>query len=238
MGMAQRFSGFRFVVYLVGFTSLLLLRLAISPNGESGMLTWLGCVALLAVGYMVWYAASEGYLRNLGAGVIVWLAIAAVVAACPPFALLLVFWSVTGLIRQRRALLMHAFASIALFVLVFPMPFARLAGMPELAGAPAGLAYCVFALTYAALASRNPLKLGLFKFSTMLVSVPLIASFVALVGGGMLNRPERRIRNTMRARRAATIALPVPAMPVMPLAVLAGASASAEMLMPAAIAIE
>jgi hypothetical protein len=209
--MKQRFSGFRFVVYLVGFTSLLLLRLLIAPNGENGMLAWLGCVAFAAAGYMVYYSASEGHLRNLTGGVIVYLAFAAVVAACPPFLLLLAFWTLAGLIRQRRrTLLRHALVSIALFTLVFPMPLARLIGMPELAGAPAGMAYVLFALGYSAWASRSPLKIGLFKFSTMLLSVPLIASFIALVGGGMLSRPERRTRNTMRSRRAATLALPAP----------------------------
>jgi hypothetical protein len=209
--MKQRFSAFRFVVYLVAFTSLLLLRLLIAPGAENGMTAWLGCVAFAAAGYMIYYAASEGHLRNLTGGVIVYLAFAAVVAACPPFLLLLAFWTLAGLIRQRRrTLLTHALVSIALFMLIFPMPFARLIHMPELAGAPAGIAYVLFALGYSAWASRSPLKIGLFKFSTMLVSVPLIASFVALVGGGMLSRPERRTRNTMRSRRAAILALPAP----------------------------
>jgi hypothetical protein len=45
----------------------------------------------------------------------------------------------------------------------------------------------------------------------MLLAVPLIASFVALVGGGMFSRPERRVRNSlMRARKAMTLALPAP----------------------------
>jgi hypothetical protein len=260
----KRFSVFRFVVYLVAFTSLLLLRLLIAPGGEShagdgGMWTWFGCVAFAAVGYMVYYAASEGHLRNLTGGVLVYLAIAAVVAACPPFLLLLAFWSITGLIKRRRALLMHALASIALFVLVFPMPLARLAGMPELAGAPAGIAYVMFALAYSAIASRRPLKVGMFRFATMLLAVPLISSFVALVGGGMLSRPERRrVRSTIRARRASPLALPAPnvvdaptptstpapapvfaadglaAALAMPMAVVAGAAA--EVLMPAGLA--
>jgi hypothetical protein len=208
--MKQRFSGFRFVVYLIGFTCLLLLRLVPMPDGAGGMLAWSGCVALAATGYLIWYAASEGYLRHLGGGIMIYLAIAAVVAACPPFVLLLMFWSVSGLVKRRRALLTQALASIALFFLVFPMPLARLAGMPELAGAPAGIAYVMFALAYSAWASRSPLKVGLFRFATMLVAVPLIASFVALVGGGMLGRPQRRTRNTIRDRRIANLPLPAP----------------------------
>jgi hypothetical protein len=239
--MKQRFSGLRFVVYLVGFTGLLLLRLVTAPNGDNGMLAFFGCVAVLAAAYLVYYAASEGHLRNLTGGVVIYLAIAAVVAACPPFLLLLMFWSVSGLFRQRRALALHALTSILLYVLVFPMPLARFIGMPELADAPAGIAYVMFALAYSAVAARSPLKLGLFKFSTMLVAVPLIGSFIALVGGGMLSRPERRTRSTMRARRIATIALPAPIFAKdaaahhamsMPMAVVAGASA--DVLMPAA----
>jgi hypothetical protein len=216
--MKERFSGFRFVVYLVAFTSLLLLRVMISPDGQTGMWTWFACVGLSAVGYLVWYAASEGRLRNLTGGIFVYLAFAAVVAACPPFILLLAFWSLTGLVKRRRALLLHALASLSLFVLIFPMPLASLVGMPELAGAPAGLGYVMFALAYSALAARRPLKTGMFRFATMLVSLPAIGSFVALVGGGMLSRPERRVRSTIRARRAAAPALPAPMAAVQPAA--------------------
>ncbi|BAN27684.1 hypothetical protein [Caballeronia insecticola] len=209
--MKQRFSVLRFLVYLVGFTSLLVLRLVVSPDGQSGMTTYLACVAAPAAGYMVYYASSAGYLRNLMSGVVVYLALGAVVAACPPFVLLLAFWTLTGLVKQRRALLLYALASIALFVLIFPMPFAQRIGMPELAGAPAAIAYLGFAIAWSVWASRSPLRLGLFKSSTMLLAVPLIASFVALVGGGMLSRPERRVRNSMmRARKAMTLALPSP----------------------------
>jgi hypothetical protein len=243
--MKQGFSAFRFVVYLVGFTGLLMLRLAISPNGDSGMLAWCVSVASLAAGYLVWYAATEGHLRNLMGGVLIYLAIAAVTVACPPFVLLLVFWSIAGLFSKRRALLLHALASIALFVLVFPAPVAKLVGMPELAGTPAGIGYVAFALAYSALASRRPLKLGLFKFATMLLAVPLIGSFIALVGGGMLSRPERRTRSTMRGRRASLLALPAPVLAplaeglapararAVPMAVVAGAAA--EVLMPVAV---
>ncbi len=213
-GMKQRFSVVRFLVYLVGFTSLLTLRLVVSPDGRGGVTAFVACVAATAAGYMVYYASSEGYLRNLMSGVVVYLALAAVVAACPPFVLVLAFWSIAGLLKQRRALLVHAMSSIALLVLIFPMPFAERIGMPELAGAPAGVAYIGFALAWSAWASRSPLKLGLFKFATMLLAVPLIASFVALVGGGMFSRPERRVRNSMmRARRALTLALPAPVTP-------------------------
>ncbi|KAK44954.1 hypothetical protein BG58_21545 [Caballeronia jiangsuensis] len=209
--MKQRFSVVRFLVYLVGFTSLLMLRLFVSPDGQGGILAFVACVAAIAAVYMVYYVSSEGYLRNLMSGVVVYLALAALVAACPPFVLALAFWSVTGLLKQRRALLVHAMSSIALFVLIFPMPLAQRIGMPELAGAPAGIAYMGFALAWSAWASRSPLKLGLFKFATMLLAVPLIASFVALVGGGMFSRPERRVRNSlMRARKAMTLALPAP----------------------------
>ena len=209
--MKQRFSVVRFLVYLVGFTSLLMLRLFVSPDGQRGMFAFVASVAAIAAGYMVYYVSSEGYLRNLMSGVVVYLALAAVVAACPPFVLALAFWSVTGLLKQRRALLAHAMSSIVLFVLIFPMPLAQRIGMPELAGAPAGIAYVGFALAWSAWASRSPLKLGLFKLATMLLAVPLIASFVALVGGGMFSRPERRVRNSlMRARKAMTLALPAP----------------------------
>jgi hypothetical protein len=207
--MKQRFSVVRFLVYLVGFTSLLLLRLAVSPDGQGGATAFVACVAAFAAGYMVYYASSEGYLRNLMSGVVVYLALAAVVAACPPFVLVLAFWSITGLLKQRRALLVHAVSSTALFVLIFPMPLAQRLGMPGLAGAPAGIAYMGFAIAWSAWASRSPLKLGLFKFATMLLAVPLIVSFVALVGGGMFSRPERRVRNSMmRARKALILALP------------------------------
>jgi hypothetical protein len=205
VGMEQRFSVVRFVIHLVVFTSLLLLRLAVSPDGQGGMTPFVACVAALAAGYMVWYASSEGYLRNLMSGVVVYLALAAVVAACPALVLVLAVWSVTRLVRQGRALLGHAASGIALFVLIFPMPFAQRIGMPELAGAPAGIAYAAFALAWSARASRSPLKAGLFRFATMLLAVPLIVSGVALVGGGMLGRPERRVRNSMmRARKAPT----------------------------------
>jgi len=163
----------------------------------------------------VYYASSEGYLRNLMSGVVMYLALAAVVAACPPFVLVLAFWSLASLLKRRRALLVHAMSSIALFVLIFPMPLAQRIGMPELAGAPAAIAYIGFAVAWSAWASCSPLKLGLFKFSTMLLAVPLIASFVALVGGGMFSRPERRVRNSlMRARKALTLTLPAPEMAV------------------------
>jgi hypothetical protein len=188
-----------------------MLRLFVSPDGQHGMFAFVACVAAIAAGSMVYYVSSEGYLRNLMSGVVVYLALAAVVAACPPFVLALAFWSVTGLLKQRRALLAHAMSSIVLFVLIFPMPLAQRIGMPELAGAPAGIAYMGFALAWSAWASRSPLKLGLFKLATMLLAVPLIASFVALVGGGMFSRPERRVRNSlMRARKAMTLALPAP----------------------------
>ncbi|WP_321797749.1 hypothetical protein [Caballeronia sp. J97] len=223
--MKQRFSVMRFLVHLVGFTSLLMLRLVVSPDGRGGIIAFIASVAAIAAGYMVYYASSEGYLRNLVSGVVVYLALAAIVAACPPFVLLLAFWSLTGLLRQRRTLLLHAMSSIALFVLIFPMPFAQRLGMPELAGAPAGIAYMGFALAWSAWASRSPLKLGLFKFATMLLAVPLIASFVALVGGGMFSRPERRVRNSMmRARKALTLALPAPDVTV-PRTIVAGRSA-------------
>lgn len=234
--MKQRFSLLRFVVYLVGFTSLLLLRLVVSPDGGQGAMTaWLACVAALASGYMVYYASSEGHLRTLMTGVVLYLALAAVVAACPPFVLVLAFWSLTSLIRRRRALLVHALSSVTLFVLIFPTPFAQRIGMPELAGAPAGIAYVGFAVAWSAWAARSPLKLGLFKFATMLLAVPLIASFVALVGGGMLARPERRVRNSMmmRARRARMLALPPPKRNVASSsAVVAGVAA--EVLLPVA----
>ncbi|SAK47885.1 hypothetical protein AWB77_00979 [Caballeronia fortuita] len=211
--MKQRFSVVRFLVYLVGFTSLLLLRLAVSPDGQAGTAAFVACVASIAAGYMVYYASSEGYLRNLMSGVVVYLALVAVVAACPPFVLVLALWSIAGLVKRRHALLVHAMSSIVLFVLVFPMPLAQRIGMPELAGAPAGIAYLGFALGWSAWASRSPLKLGLFKFATMLLAVPLIASFVALVGGGMLSRPEHRVRNTMtRSRRSFPAPVPVPKM--------------------------
>ncbi|MDR5816839.1 MULTISPECIES: hypothetical protein [unclassified Caballeronia] len=210
--MQQRFSVLRFLVYLIAFTSLLLLRLVVAPDGQSGMVAYFACVGAAAAAYLVWYASSAGYSRNLLAGVLVYLTLAIVVAACPPFVLVLAFWSLSGLARRRRALLVHALASVALFVLVFPLPFAQWVGAPELAGAPAGLAYVVFATGWSAWAARSPLRLGLFKFATMLLAVPLVASFVALVGGGMLSRPERRVRNSMRrAQRAMTLALPAPA---------------------------
>ncbi|WP_245932908.1 hypothetical protein [Caballeronia novacaledonica] len=202
-----------------------MLRLAVSPAGEGGIIAFVACVAAMAAGYMVFYASSEGYLRNLMSGVVVYLALAAVVAACPPFVLVLAFWSVTGLLKQRRALLVHAMSSIVLLVLIFPMPLAQRIGMPELAGAPAGVAYMGFAIAWSAWASQSPLKLGLFKFATMLLAVPLIASFVALVGGGMFSRPERRVRNSlMRARKAMTLALPAPDIAA-PRAVVASATA-------------
>lgn len=214
-GMKQRFSVVRFLIYLVGFTSLPMLRLVVSPDGQGGITAFVACVAALAAGYMVYYASSEGYLRNLMSGVVMYLALAAVVAACPPFVLVLAFWSLASLLKRRRALLVHAMSSIALFVLIFPMPLAQRIGMPELAGAPAAIAYIGFAVAWSAWASCSPLKLGLFKFSTMLLAVPLIASFVALVGGGMFSRPERRVRNSlMRARKALTLTLPAPEMAV------------------------
>ncbi|SAL29457.1 hypothetical protein AWB74_01305 [Caballeronia arvi] len=205
--MEQRFSVVRFVIHLVVFTSLLLLRLVVSlvvsPDGQGGMTAFIACVAALAAGYMVWYATSEGYLRNLMSGVVVYLALAAVVAACPALVLVLAVWSILRLVKEGRALLVHAISGIALFVLIFPMPFAQRIGMPELAGAPAAIAYTAFALAWSVRASRSPLKAGLFRFATMLLAVPLIASCVALVGGGMLGRPERRVRNSMmRARKA------------------------------------
>lgn len=213
--MKQRFSVVRFLIYLVGFTSLPMLRLVVSPEGQGGITAFVACVAALAAGYMVYYASSEGYLRNLMSGVVMYLALAAVVAACPPFVLVLAFWSLASLLKRRRALLVHAMSSIALFVLIFPMPLAQRIGMPELAGAPAAIAYIGFAVAWSAWASCSPLKLGLFKFSTMLLAVPLIASFVALVGGGMFSRPERRVRNSlMRARKALTLTLPAPEMAV------------------------
>ncbi|SAL17189.1 hypothetical protein AWB73_00927 [Caballeronia turbans] len=213
--MKQRFSVVRFLIYLVGFTSLPMLRLVVSPDGQGGITAFVACVAALAAGYMVYYASSEGYLRNLMSGVVMYLALAAVVAACPPFVLVLAFWSLASLLKRRRALLVHAMSSIALFVLIFPMPLAQRIGMPELAGAPAAIAYIGFAVAWSAWASCSPLKLGLFKFSTMLLAVPLIASFVALVGGGMFSRPERRVRNSlMRARKALTLTLPAPEMAV------------------------
>jgi hypothetical protein len=213
--MKQRFSLVRFLIYLVGFTSLPMLRLVVSPDGQGGITAFVACVAALAAGYMVYYASSEGYLRNLMSGVVMYLALAAVVAACPPFVLVLAFWSLASLLKRRRALLVHAMSSIALFVLIFPMPLAQRIGMPELAGAPAAIAYIGFAVAWSAWASCSPLKLGLFKFSTMLLAVPLIASFVALVGGGMFSRPERRVRNSlMRARKALTLTLPAPEMAV------------------------
>jgi hypothetical protein len=192
-----------------------MLRLVVSPDGQGGITAFVACVAALAAGYMVYYASSEGYLRNLMSGVVMYLALAAVVAACPPFVLVLAFWSLASLLKRRRALLVHAMSSIALFVLIFPMPLAQRIGMPELAGAPAAIAYIGFAVAWSAWASCSPLKLGLFKFSTMLLAVPLIASFVALVGGGMFSRPERRVRNSlMRARKALTLTLPAPEMAV------------------------
>lgn len=213
--MKQRFWVVRFLIYLVGFTSLPMLRLVVSPDGQGGITAFVACVAALAAGYMVYYASSEGYLRNLMSGVVMYLALAAVVAACPPFVLVLAFWSLASLLKRRRALLVHAMSSIALFVLIFPMPLAQRIGMPELAGAPAAIAYIGFAVAWSAWASCSPLKLGLFKFSTMLLAVPLIASFVALVGGGMFSRPERRVRNSlMRARKALTLTLPAPEMAV------------------------
>ncbi|BCQ27450.1 hypothetical protein NK8_56390 (plasmid) [Caballeronia sp. NK8] len=231
--MKQRFSVMRFLVYLVGFTSLLSLRLVVSPDGRSGMAAFIACVASFAAAYMVWYASSEGYLRNLLSGVVVYLALAAVVAACPPFVLVLAFWSITGLVRRRRVLLVHAMSSVAVFVLIFPMPFAQRVGVPELAGAPAAIAYVCFAIAWSAWASRSPLKLGLFKFATMLLAVPLIASFVALVGGGMLSRPERRVRNSMmRARKALTLALPAPVVVATPIAMVAATKAPALAAMP------
>lgn len=200
--MEQRFSGVRFVIHLIGFTSLLLLRLLVAPDGQGGMIAFVACVAALAAGYMVWYASSEGYLRNLMTGAVVYLALAAVVAACPLFLIVLAGWSIASLVKARRALLLHAMSSIALLVLIFPMPLAQRIGMPELAGAPAAIAYAGFALAWSAWASRSPLKFGLFKFATMLLAAPLVASFVALVGGGMLGRPEPRVRNTItRARK-------------------------------------
>ena len=208
-GVKQRFSVVRFLVYLVGFTSLLMLRLIVSPDGENGMAAYVAWVAAFAAGYMVWYGSSEGYLRNLMSGVAAYLALAAVVAACPPFVLVLAFWTITGLLKRRRALLAHAISGLALFVLIFPTPLAQHIGMPELAGAPAGIAYTGFAIAWSAWAARSPMKLGMFKFATMLFAVPLIASFVALVGGSMLSRPERRVRNSMmRARRALMLAGP------------------------------
>lgn len=210
--MQQRFSVLRFVVYLIAFTSLLLLRLVVAPDGRSGMLAYCLCVGAGAAAYLVWYASSAGYSRNLLAGVLVYLTLAIVVAACPPFVVVLAFWSLSGLVKRRRALLLHALASVALFMLVFPLPFAQFVGAPELAGAPAGIAYVCFAIGWSAWAARSPLRLGLFKFATMLLAVPLVTSFVALVGGGMLSRPERRVRNSMRrAQRAITLALPAPA---------------------------
>jgi len=192
-----------------------MLRLVVSLDGQGGITAFVACVAALAAGYMVYYASSEGYLRNLMSGVVMYLALAAVVAACPPFVLVLAFWSLASLLKRRRALLVHAMSSIALFVLIFPMPLAQRIGMPELAGAPAAIAYIGFAVAWSAWASCSPLKLGLFKFSTMLLAVPLIASFVALVGGGMFSRPERRVRNSlMRARKALTLTLPAPGMAV------------------------
>ncbi|WP_235023460.1 hypothetical protein [Caballeronia glebae] len=225
--MKQHFSVVRFMVYLAGFTSLPMLRLVVSPDGRGGITVFFACVAAVAAAYMVYYASSEGYLRNLMSGVVVYLALAAVVAACPPFVLVLAFWSITGVLKRRRTLLVHAMSSVALLVLIFPMPFAERIGMPELAGAPAGIAYIGFALGWSAWASRSPLKLGLFKFATMLLAVPLIASFVALVGGGMFSRPERRVRNSMmRARKASTRALPAPAREIaVSRAVVAGAAA-------------
>ncbi|SAL26652.1 hypothetical protein AWB70_01532 [Caballeronia cordobensis] len=200
--MEQRFSGVRFVIHLIGFTSLLLLRLLVAPDGQGGMIAFVACVAALSAGYMVWYASSEGYLRNLMTGAVVYLALAAVVAACPLFLIVLAVWSIASLVKARRALLLHATSSIALLVLIFPMPLAQRIGMPELAGAPAAIAYVAFALAWSAWASRSPLKFGLFRFATMLLAAPLVASFVALVGGGMLGRPEPRVRNTItRARK-------------------------------------
>ena len=144
--MKQRFSVVRFLIYLVGFTSLPMLRLVVSPDGQGGITAFVACVAALAAGYMVYYASSEGYLRNLMSGVVMYLALAAVVAACPPFVLVLAFWSLASLLKRRRALLVHAMSSIALFVLIFPMPLAQRIGMPELAGAPAAIAYIGFAV--------------------------------------------------------------------------------------------
>lgn len=180
----------RFLAYLIAFAALLFLRIRLAPTAHSDPLTFFLTVALISAGYMSYFIISEGHLSGIIASALISLALAAFAAVFPPFLIVLGVWVLYNLMQTGqllKQLVPYALASFVLYALVFPVPTARFLGSPDLAGAPAGIAYLLFAVIYSARASRDPLKLGLFRLSTMLVSVPLIVLLIASIEAGLRN---------------------------------------------------
>lgn len=180
----------RFLAYLIVFAALVFLRIKLAPTAYSDPLTFFLAIALISIAYMAYYIVSEGHLSGIISSALVSLALAAVAAVFPPFLILLGLWVLYNLMQTGqllKQLIPYALASVVLYALVFPVPTARFLGSSDLAGAPAGIAYLLFAVIYSARASRDRLKLGLFKLSTMLVSIPLIVLLIASIEAGLRN---------------------------------------------------
>ncbi|MDE1179010.1 hypothetical protein [Paraburkholderia sp.] len=193
-----------------------MLRISLAPTGHSSPWRFFLSVAVLASGYMIYFVASEGHLRRGIGSALATLALASVVAVFPPFVIALALWLLYNVLYAKRLitqLVPYALASVVLYALIFPMPVARFIGAEDLADAPAGFAYLIFAVTYSAWASKAPLKTGMFKFATMLLSLPMLGVLLASVEARGRQVPvwtaassdHRRARAARRTRERANV---------------------------------
>ncbi|NIE63159.1 hypothetical protein [Burkholderia sp. Ax-1719] len=192
---------FKFVFYVCIFASLLLVRVWVCPHPDSNPLGFFFVVGGVAALYMAYYIISEGHWAEVVASIIISLLLDTIAAIFPILAILVIIWFVFNIavaISSIRQLIPMALASVVLYVLLFPDDVFRALGLQGLIGLPILVAYAVVGLVCAMRFSGDPLKFGLFRLSTMLISIPLIALLVASIQSGLRNLFERTFTSTAR----------------------------------------
>ncbi|KPD17365.1 hypothetical protein ADM96_19580 [Burkholderia sp. ST111] len=191
----------KFIFYLLIFAGLLFFRVWLAPHRHNDPVSFFLSVAAISAIYMAYFIVSEGHWAEIVGCIIVSLLIDGLAALFPPLVIIVILWFLVNVAVAMQSivrLIPLAIASLLLYVLLFPDSVFRALGLQDLIGAPVLISYIVFSVVYSAKAARDPLKLGLFKLSTMLLSVPLIALLVASVQSGLRNLFEQSFSSTTR----------------------------------------
>ncbi|MHA7678598.1 hypothetical protein [Cupriavidus sp. PET2-C1] len=191
----------RFFVYLSIFAGLLMLRDGLVPHSYDEPVLFFLTVGAAATLYMLYYIVSEGHWAEIAGSIVISLVLAVAAALFPPLGILVVLWVLFNIAKTLASIVQIiplAIASVLLYVLLFPAPVLRAVGLQGFLGQPVLIAYAAFSILYAAKAARYPMKLGLFKLSVMLLSVPLLALLIASIRSGLQNLFKQSLTSTSR----------------------------------------
>jgi hypothetical protein len=157
-------------------------------------------ILLISARIFIKRLSTEGLWAQFVGYLIVSAALDALAVAFPPLMILVIIWVIYNLKKALDSILQllpHALCSVVLYTLLMPPAIVR-AASGEWAHLPVLIAYIVFSVVYARYASRLPMRDGLFRMATMLLSMPLIALLASSIQAGFRSLFQQTVTTSIR----------------------------------------